>query len=95
MNMNKIFTIFFLLFFLFFSESLYSQTNIVKEIKSEKQLINGVKVSPISTNLEKAVPKTVVQTNTDSTIVSPKPPKQSKPAKVNKYNNNKTKRDEE
>jgi len=93
--MNKIFTIFFLIFFLFLSESMYSQKNIVKEIKSEKQLINGVKVSPVSTNLEKAVPKTIVQTNTNSTIVSPKPPKQSKPAKVNKYNNNKAKRDEE
>ena len=93
--MNKFFTFFTILLFFFISENLYSQTNIVKEIKSEKQLINGVKVSPISTNLEKAVPKTVVQTNTDSTIVSPKPPKQSKPAKVNKYNNNKAKRDEE
>ncbi len=95
MNMNRIFTIFFLLFFLFLSESLYSQENIVKEIKSEKQLINGVKVSPISTNLEKAVPKTVVQNNTNSTIISPKPSKQTKPVKVNKYNNNKEKRDEE
>ena len=84
--MNKISTIFFLLFFLLISESLYSQKNIVKEIKSEKQLINGVKVSPISINLVKAVPKTVVQTNIHSTIVNPKPPKQSKPAKVNKYN---------
>ena len=93
--MNRIFTILSLLLFLFISENLYSQTNIVKEIKSEKQLINGVKVSPISTNLEKAVPKTIVQTNTNSTIVSPKLPKQSKPAKVNKYNNNKAKRDEE
>ena len=93
--MNKIFTIFFLFFFLFLSESMYSQKNIVKEIKSEKQLITGVNVSPISTNLEKAVPKTVVQNNTNSTIISPKPSKQSKPAKVNKYNNNKAKRDEE
>jgi hypothetical protein len=93
--MNRIFTILSLLLFLFISENLYSQTNIVKEIKSKKQLINGVKVSPNSTNLEKAVPKTVVQTNTKSTIVSPKPPKQLKPAKVNKYNNNKAKRDEE
>ena len=93
--MNKYFTFFTILLFFFISENLYSQTNIVKEIKSEKQLINGVKVSPNSTNLEKAVPKTVVQTNTNSTIVSPKPPKQSKPAKVNKYNNNKAKRDEE
>jgi len=93
--MNRIFTILSLLLFLFISENLYSQTNTVKEIKSEKQLINGVKVSPISINLEKAVPKTVVQTNINSTIVSPKPPKQSKPAKVNKYNNNKAKRDEE
>ena len=93
--MNKIFTIFFLLFFLFFSENLYSQTNIVKEIKSEKQLINGVNLSPNLKNLEKAVPKSVIQTNTDSTVVSPKPPKQTKPAKVNKYNNNKAKRDEE
>ena len=90
--MKKFFTI---LVFLFISESLYSQTNIIKEIKSEKQLINGVKVSPVPTNLEKAVPKTIVQTNTNSTIVSPKLPKQSKPAKVNKYNNNKAKRDEE
>ena len=93
--MNKYFTFFTILLFFFISENLYSQTNIVKEIKSEKQLINGVKISPNSTNLEKAVPKTVVQTNTNSTIVSPKPPKQSKPAKVNKYNNNKAKRDEE
>jgi len=93
--MNKYFTFFTILLFFFISENLYSQTNIVKEIKSEKQLINGVNVSPISTNLEKAVPKTVVQTNINSTIVSPKPPKQSKPAKVNKYNNKKAKRDEE
>ena len=93
--MNRIFTILSLLLFLFISENLYSQKNIVKQIKSKKQLINGVKVSPNSTNLEKAVPKTVVQTNINSTIVSPKPPKQSKPAKVNKYNNNKAKRDEE
>ncbi len=93
--MNRIFTILSLLLFLFISENLYSQKNIVKEIKSKKQLINGVKVSPNSTNLEKAVPKTVIQTNTDSTVVSPKPPKQTKPAKVNKYNNNKAKRDEE
>ena len=93
--MNKYFTFFTILLFFFISENLYSQTNIVKEIKSEKQLINGVQLSPNSTNLEKAVPKTVVQTNTNSTIVSPKPPKQSKPEKVNKYNNNKAKRDEE
>ncbi len=93
--MNRIFTILSLLLFLFISENLYSQTNTVKEIKSKKQLINGVKVSPNSTNLEKAVPKSVIQTNTDSTVVSPKPPKQTKPAKVNKYNNNKAKRDEE
>ena len=93
--MNKYFTFFTILLFFSISENLYSQTNIVKEIKSEKQLINGVKVSPNSTNLEKAVPKTVVQTNKNSTIVSPKPPKQSKPGKVNKYNNNKAKRDEE
>ena len=93
--MNRIFTILSLLLFLFISENLYSQKNIVKEIKSKKQLINGVKISSNSTNLEKAVPKSVIQTNTDSTVVSPKPPKQSKPAKVNKYNNNKAKRDEE
>ena len=41
--MNKYFTFFTILLFFSIFENLYSQTNIVKEIKSEKQLINGEK----------------------------------------------------
>lgn len=93
--MKRISTLIFSVFFLFLSENVFSQTNKVNELNTGNQLVNGVNVAPNSTNLEKATPNLVVNNSSNTLVVPPKTPKQKKTVKINKYNNGKTKRDEE
>ena len=93
--MNRISTLILSVFFLFLSENVFSQTNKVNELNTGNQLVNAVNVAPNSTNLEKATPNSVLQNSTTNIVITPKTPKQKKTVKINKYNNGKTKRDEE
>ena len=93
--MTRKITLILSIFFLFLSENVFSQTNKIIELNTGNQLVNGVNISPNSTNLEKATPNSVIQNTSNNTIVVPKPPKQKKIVKLNKYNNGKAKRDEE
>ena len=93
--MNRISTLILSVFFLFLSENVFSQTNKIIELNTGNQLVNGVNVAPNSANLEKATPNSVVNNSSNTLVVPPKTPKQKKTVKINKYNNGKTKRDEE
>ena len=93
--MTRKITLILSIFFLFLSENVFSQTNKIIELNTGNQLVNGVNIAPNSTNLEKATPNSVIQNTSNNIIIAPKPPKQKKIEKVNKYNNGKAKRDEE
>jgi hypothetical protein len=93
--MDRFFKLLFIVVFFLFSENIVSQSVKIEEIKSEKQLISGVTLSPNFNNLQKAVPFKVVQVKKSDQEMEPKKPLKTKPVKVSKYNNNKSKRDEE
>ena len=93
--MKNIFTIFILISSFFISDNLCAQSNTIKEIRAENQIVSGVKLSPRKNNLTKASPNSVIPNTTNNSVIESKTEKQEKPIKENKYNNNKVKRDEE
>ena len=93
--MNKTFAILLTIFFFFISDNLYSQSVKVLEIRSGKQLVNGLNLAPKSNDLQKASPSEITQNQLSNEKVVPKPPVKVKPTKVSKYNNGKAKRDED
>ena len=91
--MNKLFTLLILVFFLFFSENVSSQSVKISEKRAISQIVNGIKVTPVSKKV-KAIPVSIVSHSSNNNLVEKKKLLKEKQVKKSKYNINK-KRDEE
>ena len=91
--MNKLFTLLLLVLFLFFSENALSQSIKISEKRAKNQIVNGVKVTPVSKKV-KAIPVSIITHSSNNKLIEKKKPIKEKQVKKSKYNINK-KRDEE
>ena len=91
--MNKLFTLLIFIFFLFFSENVFSQSIKISEKRAKNQIVNGIKVSPVLKRV-KAIPVSIISHSSNNKLIEKKKPLKEKQVKKSKYNINK-KRDEE
>ncbi|MAO72363.1 MAG: hypothetical protein CMD02_07665 [Flavobacteriales bacterium] len=90
--MNKLFTLLIFIFFLFFSENVFSQSIKISEKRAKNQIVNGIKVSPVLKRV-KAIPVSIISHSSNNKLIEKKKPLKEKQVKKSKYNINK-KRDE-
>ncbi len=91
--MNKTYTILLIVLFLFLSENMLSQSTKVSEKRAKNQIVNGIKVTPVSKKV-KAIPVSIISHSSNNKLIEKKKPLKEKKVKKSKYNINK-KRDEE
>lgn len=91
--MNKLFTLLIFIFFLFFSQNVFSQSIKISEKRAKNQIVNGIKVSPVLKKV-KAIPVSIISHSSNNKVIEKKKPLKEKQVKKSKYNINK-KRDEE
>ena len=91
--MNKLFTLLILVFFLFFSENVLSQSIKISEKRAKNQIVNGIKVTPLSKKV-KAIPVSIILQSSNNKLIEKKKSLKEKQVKKSKYNINK-KRNEE
>lgn len=87
---KNIYYLVFLLFFVFLSKTSTAQQ--VRQVKAQKQLTNGVSLTP---KLQKAIPTSVLKNPDAQKIDAEKPTKHKKPVKTTKYSTPKNRKDEE
>lgn len=91
--MNKTYTILLIVLFLFLSENVLSQSTKISEKRAKNQIVNGIKVTPVSKKV-KAIPVSIISHSSNNRLIEKKKPLKEKQVKKSKYNINK-KRDEE
>ena len=91
--MNKTYTILLIVLFLFLSENVLSQSTKILEKRAKNQIVNGIKVTPVSKKV-KATPVSIISHLSNNKLIEKKKPLKEKKVKKSKYNINK-KRDEE
>ena len=91
--MNKTYTILLIVLFLFLSENVLSQSTKILEKRAKNQIVNGIKVTPVSKKV-KAIPVSIISHSSNNKLIEKKKPLKEKKVKKSKYSINK-KRDEE
>ena len=91
--MNKTYTILLIVLFLFLSENVLSQSTKILEKRAKNQILNGIKVTPVSKKV-KAIPVSIISHSSNNKLIEKKKPLKEKKVKKSKYSINK-KRDEE
>ena len=91
--MNKTYTILLIVLFLFLSENVLSQSTKISEKRAKSQIVNGIKVTPVSKKV-KAIPVSIISHSSNNKLIEKKKILKEKKVKKSKYNINK-KRDEE
>ena len=91
--MNKTYTILLIVLFLFLSKNVLSQSTKILEKRAKNQIVNGIKVTPVSKKV-KAIPVSIISHSSNNKLIEKKKPLKEKKLKKSKYNINK-KRNEE
>ena len=86
--MNKLFTLLLLVLFLFFSENVLSQSIKISEKRAKNQIVNGIKVTPLSKKV-KAIPVSIILQSSNNKLIEKKKSLKEKQVKKSKYNINK------
>ena len=69
--MNKLFTLLLLVLFLFFSENALSQSIKISEKRAKNQIVNGIKVTPLSKKV-KAIPVSIILQSSNNKLIEKK-----------------------
>ena len=91
--MSKTYTILLIVLFLFLSKNVLSQSTKILEKRAKNQIVNGIKVTPVSKKV-KAIPVSIISHSSNNKLIEKKKPLKEKKLKKSKYNINK-KRNEE